>query len=101
MTDTRETLKMYADLKMEEARIAKEIDLLKPAVKEAITTIGSDKVESDFGTFTLYPVSVWKYSPAVEKLEKQVDALKAEEKATGKAEATPRYDLKFSAPKKK
>lgn len=95
----KENFERYAKLKAEEKRIKAEITELSPLLKEDIHAAGGDKVASDFGTFTLKPVKVWKYSEAVELAEKAVDELKEKEKATGIATSDVREDLVFTAPK--
>lgn len=95
----KDLFKEYANLKIEEKRIKKQIEKLSPLVKEEMNKAGAQKVPSAFGTFTLKPVSVWKYSEAVDILEQKVDTLKESEKATGVAMSDVRYDLVFTAPK--
>ena len=87
-----ERLKKYAELKEQEKAIANDIETLKPIIKEWIEGQGVDKVPTSMGTFSLGSRSVWKYSPAVEKLQK-------EEKATGIAKQVVSTSLIFSAPK--
>lgn len=94
-------LEKYAELKTLEKRVKAEIAELGPVIKTMLADAGADKVESDFGLFTLKSVPVWKYSAAVEEAEKKVDDLKADEKARGVAVAEPRVDLMFKAPAEK
>lgn len=91
--------KKYADLKIQEKRIKAELEQLKPVITAEMSKVGAEKVPSDFGTFTLKPVPVWKYSEAVEKAQEAVDKLKEEEKAKGVAVSETRIDLVFTAPK--
>jgi len=93
-------LREYAAVKAEIKRLEKQVEKLGPKIREIVTEhLKSDKVETDFGSFTISTVNVWKYSKAVTDAEEVVDKIKAEEKANGVATATPRYDLKFTAPK--
>lgn len=87
-----EKLKKYAQLKSEEKRIEKEIEELKPEIKEYIEAQGVDKIPTTLGTFSLTSKSTWKYSPAVENLQK-------EEKAKGIAKQVVSTSLMFTAPK--
>lgn len=87
-----EKLKRYAELKAEEKIIAEGIDTLKPAIKEYIESQGVDKVPTSMGIFSLENRSTWKYSPAVEELQK-------EEKAKGIAKQVVITGLRFTAPK--
>lgn len=97
MEDKEGNFRKYAALKIEEKRIKAELELLNPVIKDLMQKANADKVPSDWGTFTLKPVSVWKYSKAVDALEKKVDKLKAQEKAEGIADSDVRYDLVFKA----
>ena len=83
-----EKLKRYAELKAEEKIIAEGIETLKPFIKEHIEGLGVDKLPTTLGTFTLSPRSTWKYSPAVEELQK-------EEKAKGIAKQVTTNTLVF------
>ena len=87
-----EKLKRYAELKAEEKIITEGIETLKPFIKEHIEGLGVDKLPTSLGVFTLGSRSTWKYSPAVEELQK-------EEKAKGIAKQVVTTSLIFSAPK--
>ena len=87
-----EKLKQYAELKIEEKRITDLLESLKPEIKEYIEGQGVDKLPTSLGTFTLGARTTWKYSPAVEALQK-------EEKATGIAKQVVTTSLIFTAPK--
>lgn len=95
----KEIFKQYAALKVEEKKVAGELEKLKPLVKDAIVSIDAEKIASEFGTFTLKPVPVWKFSSAVDAAKKEVERLQEKEKADGTASCEPRYDLVFTAPK--
>lgn len=91
----------YAVAKKEEKRVKALLEELRPQVVAEMEAVNADKVPSEFGTFTLIPKSIWKYSPAVATAEKKVDELKEQEKAAGVAHSDVRYDLIFKdAPKK-
>ena len=96
----KNTFQEYALAKKEEKRIKALLDELRPQVVAEMEAVGADKVPSEFGTFTLIPKSIWKYSPAVDAAEKKVDELKEQEKATGVAHSDVRYDLIFKDVKK-
>ena len=89
------TLAAYAEAKKTEAEAKKIIEELAPKIKEKMLNESIDKMESDFGNFTLKYVPVWKYSDVVVEAEKAVDELKQEEKANGKATNIIRNDLVF------
>lgn len=98
-TQQKELLRQYAYLKAEEKRITMQLEKLRPLVKDVMVAADAEKIESEFGSFTIKAVSVWKYSPAVEQAEKNVEKLKEKEKAEGVASCEPRYDLVFTAAK--
>lgn len=98
----KELFQKYAEAKREEKRIKAVLDELRPQVVMEMEIVAADKVPSEFGTFSLVPKSIWKFSPAVSAAEEKVDKLKEEEKATGVAHSDVRYDLIFKdAPVKK
>lgn len=97
MEDQKENLKLYAELKIQEKAIKTKLEELNPKVRDFISAQGVDKLPTTMGVFSLVAKAVWKYSPAVEKLEKEVDKLKEKEKAEGIATSDARYDLMFKA----
>ncbi len=97
MEEEKENLKRYAELKIQEKAIKAELEELNPKVRDFISSQGVDKLPTTMGVFSLVAKAVWKYSPAVKKLEDQVDKLKEKEKADGTATSDARYDLMFKA----
>lgn len=83
----------YAELKQEEKIIAKAMKELQPKIKESMRANDKDKVNTDFGSFTLISRNSWKYSDAVTELED-------EEIANGTAKQVISIILYFSATKK-
>ncbi len=81
-------LDRYAELKVLEKKIKKEIDELNPEIRDMMTKAGHDKVDAGYGTFTLSSRTTWEYSPAVEELQKK-------EKALGVAKAVINQSLTF------
>jgi hypothetical protein len=94
-----ETLKRYAELKAIDKATKTELTKLGQPIREHLTAQGVDKLPTSLGSFTLKPVPVWTYSPAVEAAEAEVERLKAKEKADGIATSVDRVDLVFSAVK--
>ena len=88
----KKKLKEYATLKSEEKRIAERLGELGPEIREAMRANDADKVETDFGSFTLSERGTWQYSPAVEALQEQ-------EKANGTAKKLVSTILRFTATK--
>ena len=81
----KKTLKKYADL---QAKI-KEMETLRDSLKEEILTEFHkeklDKVESDYGKFTLSFRRSYAYTKNVKKLEEKVKLAKIKEEETGTA----------------
>lgn len=96
----KEDFYQYSLLKKEEKRVEAALKELRPKIVEQMGEANADKTTSEFGTFTVKPVSVYKYSKAVDDLLKKVDELKEDEKARGIATSDVRYDLVFTASKK-
>jgi len=92
-------LKQYSDLKIKEKEIATQISELAPAILAEIESQGADKIEAPFGKFVREVRKTWKFSSHVEKITEELDAVKADEKATGKATFSEKSFLKFFEPK--
>ncbi len=88
----KEVLKEYAHLKSEEKRVTERIKELQPGIQEAMRANGADKVETDFGSFTLSERTTYQYSKAVEDLQEK-------EKADGTAKKLVSSTLLFKPPK--
>lgn len=93
----KEKFKKYAELKIQEKLLKDELESLKPDIKNHINDSGFDKLESDFGIFSLKLVPVWKFSDKVKSALEEVEKLKEQEKADGTAQADMRSDLVFKA----
>jgi hypothetical protein len=85
----------YAEAKVLAEACKKRIEEIAPRIKEKMLNESIDKMESEYGNFTLKYVPVWTYSPDVEVLETRVERLKEEEKANGVATNVIRNDLMF------
>lgn len=85
----------YAEAKILTEACKKRIEEIAPTIKEKMLNESIDKMESEFGNFTLKYVPVWTYSSKVKSLEDEVDRLKEEEKADGTATNIIRNDLMF------
>ena len=88
----KEKLQEYASLKSEEKRIAERLEELGPEIREAMRAEDVDKVNTEFGAFSLSERSTWQYSPAVAELQEK-------EKANGTAKKLVSTILRFTAPK--
>lgn len=85
----KELLKEYADLKVSEKATTERLEFLKPLIVEEMRKIDADKVETEFGNFTVGSMTRWQYSPAVTDLQEK-------EKATGKAKQIVSTVLRFT-----
>ena len=90
MEEIKEKLKRYAELKVQEKAISTELDEIKPFIKEHMMSEGVDKLPTSMGNFTISEKTTWKYSKAVETLQKA-------EKANGTASAVKSVILTFKA----
>lgn len=88
----KKLLQEYASLKSDEKRISERLDEISPVIRESMKANGADKVETDFGNFTLSDRSTWQYSPAVADLQEK-------EKANGTAKKLTSTILRFTIPK--
>jgi polyribonucleotide nucleotidyltransferase len=92
----KDLLQQYASLKSQEKSIAEQIHQLGPQIVEMIQAEGADKIDAkDLGTFSLAKRKTWKFSTSVQQAEQELEELKIEEKATGKATATEKPYLLF------
>ena len=85
-----EKLKKFADLKIQQKSIETGIDTLKHFILAHLEEMKVDKLPTTLGTFSKEGKTTWKYSKAVE-------ALQADEKATGVAEKVVSPYVKFTA----
>lgn len=88
----KEKLQEYASLKSEEKRIAERLEELGPEIREAMRAEDVDKVNTEFGSFSLSERGTWQYSPAVAELQEK-------EKANGTAKKLISTILRFTAAK--
>ncbi len=85
-------LEKYAVLKANQKMIEAELEELAPQIREAMRASDTDKVNTDFGAFTLSNRTTYKYSQAVTDLQEK-------EKANGTAKQLVSTVLYFKAPK--
>ena len=83
-----EKLKKYAELKIMAKALDEQMEELKPSIREHMMSQGIDKLPTTVGTFTLGERTTWKYSKAVDNLQKQ-------EKADGTAQAVKSVVLTY------
>lgn len=82
---TKELFQEYALLKLQEKGIKARIEELNPKIKSEISLAGADKIDSEWGTFTVMKKKLWVYSDVVKTLEATLEERRIEEQATGSA----------------
>lgn len=80
-------LKEYAKLEEKFKSLETERKELREAILSDMTKHKMDKVESNYGMFTVAARAVWTYSPAIKKLADKLSLAKAKEQKSGKAKA--------------
>lgn len=93
----KKTLARYAELKVSIQTMDDELGLLKDEIVAGMREVGADKLDADYGTFSLAVKKTWKYSPVVESLGEQLDITKKQEQADGTAECEENKYLVFKA----
>ena len=91
------TLKKYAKLKVEAKVIDKQIDDLKPEVRDTLISIHAEDnpVATEEGKLSLRPRRTWTFSDELEERMAKVKADQKLEEATGKATFTTSFDVYF------
>jgi hypothetical protein len=93
----KKDLKSYTKLKIQASAIDKNIEELKPLVREALMSVNAEDnpVVTEDGKLTLRPRRNWTYSKDLEARIAKVKADQKLEEATGKATFTTSYDVYF------
>jgi len=99
---TNATLIKYAEIVKAEKELAEKKEVLKAKIVEDFGKDKIDKLECDFGTFTISSKPKWEYSKKVKKLESDLKILKVTEQENETAKKTDgdKYVV-FTAPKDK
>ncbi len=92
-------LKEYAKLQAQIKELEGKRDQVKVEIIEGFHKEGIDKVESDFGRFTIANRTSYTYSEKVKTLETKVKLQKIKEEETGVAEPRVTEYLVFAAKK--
>lgn len=95
ITITPAEIKEYAGLKILDKKTKARIAELQPEILRHLVGHELDKLPTNLGTFSVKKASRWQYSPAVDALAEQLEALKEREKADGTATATTSEQLEF------
>lgn len=92
----KQNFEKYAQLKEQEKEIAEEIKELKPLLVEDMLEAKADKVESDYGTFSIVKRKHWTYSSDTQALDLKLKEIKKTEEADGTATYTEKENLMFT-----
>ncbi len=78
-------LKKYASIEVKFKALEAEKKELREEILNDLVKHKLDKVESNFGTFTVSSKPVWKFSSAIKMLTEKLALAKAKEQKSGKA----------------
>ena len=97
-------LEQYAQLKKQSKQITKQLKELEPQVLDQIMALDGEKLEAEYGTYSVISKKVWKYSDELVQKEADVKEMlklkKREEELKGTATLEAiRSSLRFQASK--
>ena len=92
----KKELKTYAELQLEIKDLEMRRDALKEVIIDALHKEKLDKVESDYGKFTISHRTSYTYTEKVKALEQKVKLAKVKEEETGDAEPKTTEYLTFT-----
>lgn len=95
--DEKKALVRYGEVKNELKDLTKELDLLKPSVRDVLMRVGAEDtpVDTGIGKFSLRPRRKWTYSPELEAQMEKVKQSQKHEEATGGATFETSFDVYF------
>lgn len=93
------TLNRYAELSIQIKDLEAQRSALKPEIVEEFTSQGVEKLESDYGTFSVIRTSTWKYSKKTQKQAEELKIAQVREQEKGIAKATVNESIRFQAKK--
>ena len=99
ITMQKELLKEYVKLETKFKELEEQKKALREEIVQAMRKEKMEKVETDFGSFTICYKSSYAYTDAIKKLEDKVKIAKIKEQEKGIAEKTTSEYLLFKAPK--
>ncbi len=94
-------LELYASYKTAVAEYEAKMNELKPEIIEMMEKEEAEKVNTDFGTFTLMQNRKWAFSEEVESVRIELKEKETKEKADGTATYEETPVLKFTSKKDK
>src|SRR3990167_11263053 len=94
-----DTLKRYAELKIEEKKVTAELKDLNPLVREGMESRGLDKQPTSVGDFLILKKKAWKYTEECETLRQALKNKESDEEARGLATFVEKSELQFRVKK--
>jgi len=91
----KDTMELYAKLEEEKRKIEERQAEIKEEALTFLKEAGSDKIESDFGSFTIVARKTWKYSEKIAELDKTLKTQKKTEETDGTATAEVKESITF------
>ena len=98
--DLKNLAAQYAEVVAEEVKIKMQKEDIQARMKESMKAAGADKLETNFGAFTIYQRATWKYSPEIESEYEIIKQKEKQEQEEGIAKATYTESLRFTPIKK-
>jgi len=92
----KELLKKYAALRAKREALEAEEAEMKSLIVEDMQKNSLDKIESEFGMFTVCVKTSYKYTDKVKELEEKVKLAKIKEEEQGKAKASETSYLRYT-----
>jgi hypothetical protein len=92
-------LEKYHELTLQIEALEEQKSALSGEIQTALKIDGLEKLQCQFGTFSLVKTSKYTFTDAVKTLEEAAKAMKEEEKASGKATVEEKETLRFQAKK--
>lgn len=93
----KELYQKYADLKNQLSKLEEEAEIVKVSIMEDMKEAEVEKVEAEYGSFTITSRKNWAYTDKVKGLETTLKATKKEEEEKGLATASITNSLLFKS----
>ncbi len=95
----KELFQKYSQLKNTIKELQEEVNVLEPELMNEMKESGAEKVESDFGLFTIVPRKAYQYSDVVKSMETVLKDKKKEEEKNGVAQVSINTSLRYTSKK--
>lgn len=91
----------YAEIERQLAILKLQKEGVQAEIKDGMKQAGANKVETNQGTFTIYPKTTWEYSENHKIMENAIKAQEEKEKKDGIAKAITTEAFRFTPVKVK